>query len=156
MSASAVAEVNIVEESEAQTEKVVEQTQEVKLSKRQKIEKSVGKPLAVFMLMSTTQKDFNNIRKQILETYQLQDHDIPTFYYITKERPNMEKGEMDTILEAYSILTREFKLNQAILDKSETVKNKIEKRFFCKIKSSLADLLVLLFEKCEYLFGKNF
>ena len=156
VSASAVAEVNIVEESEAQTEKVIEQTQEVKLSKRQKMEKSVGKPLAVSMLMSTTRKDFNNIRKQILETYQLQDHDIPTFYYITKERPNMEKGEMDSILEAYSILTREFKLNQATLDKSETVKNKIEKRFFCKIKSSLADLLVLLLEKCERLFGKDF
>ena len=68
----------------------------------------------------------------------------------------MEKGEMDSILEAYSILTREYKLNQATLDKSETVKNKIEKRFFCKIKTSLAGLLVLLLEKCERLFGKDF
>ena len=47
-------------------------------------------------------------------------------------------------------------MNQALLDKSKTVKNKIEKYFYCRIKASLADLLGFLFEKCECLFSIDF
>ena len=119
---------------------------------------SVRTNVAISLLMGTTREHYNEMRQECLKAYKLEEHDLPTFYYITKFRPKMDKGILDGTIECYKKLAREGKLKKetSTTDMTLKKKNKIEKRYFCKIKGTILDLMTHLFEKCERMFGVDF
>ena len=120
------------------------------------METSVGKPLAISMLIASTRNDYNDMRNKCLECYKLQDHELPTFYYITMQHPKMVKGVIDSIKEPYKILGREYRLAQEARKKeAETKKDKMKAQYYCEIKGLLADCVVHLLEKYEHVFSNQ-
>ena len=55
------------------------------------------------------------MRKEILKAYKLEEHDLPTFYYVTKFRAKMEKGILNETIECYKELSREGILKKKLL-----------------------------------------
>ena len=113
------------------------------------MEESVGTNVAISLLMGTTREHYNEMRQECLEAHKLEEHDLFTFYYVTKFRQKMDKGILDKTIECYKKLSREgtLKMEASNTDITLTKKNKIEKRYFCKIKGTIPDPLNHLFEK---------
>ena len=51
-------------------------------------------------------------RREVLDAYNLEDFDLPSYYYMMLYRPKFEKGIFD-INSKYSLLTREAYLKKA-------------------------------------------
>ena len=96
-----------VQEDKNPSASVIKYEKKVKKNKQQKMEISVGKPLAISMLIASTRNDYNDMRNKCLECYKLQNHELLTFYYNMKKRPKMVNGVIDSIKEPYTILSRE-------------------------------------------------
>ena len=50
---------------------------------------SIRKDLAIDLLQGTTQGQYNKIRAGIIKLNNLNNEDVPTYYYITKGWPTM-------------------------------------------------------------------
>ena len=106
-------------------------------------------------LMTCTKTDFSKNRREVLDAYNLEDFDLPSYYYMTLHRPKFEKRIFD-IDSKYSLLTREAHLKKAKRnDISNTKKNKVSKNFYSKIICTLPESLLLLLEKCKRILGKE-
>ena len=91
------------------------------------MENSIGKKLAISLLVGTNTTHYAKIRNDILETFKLDNHCVPTYWYMTKHCPRLESGIMN-IHPAYSILTREYELKkEKRSDLSETKKIRLLK-----------------------------
>ena len=93
----------------------IKEEDDVKLLKKRKridiknIEKSIGYDISRTMLGSCTRSDFSEIRQTILKSLNLNDNDLPSFYYITLQRLKMY-SRIVQIKDKYKILTRELKI----------------------------------------------
>ena len=76
------------------------------------MEESVRKNVAISFLMASTRENYNLMRQECLETYKLQEHDLPIFYYITKFFPKIDKGILDNTIEFYKKIAREGKFKK--------------------------------------------
>lgn len=120
------------------------------------MENLIRKKLGITLLVGTNSVNFSWIRTEILETYKLENHALPTYHYMTKHWPNLDCGVV-TINPLYSILTREYLLRKAKrTDVSETKKNKKYVQYFAKLKLTLAKGLLHIFKKCERKLGDIF
>ena len=59
------------------------------MTKKEKINSSVGWKVAVAFMLETTREGYNRLRQVVLDTFKLAKHDFLTFYYITKYRPKV-------------------------------------------------------------------
>ena len=96
--------------------------------------------------MTCTKTNFSKNRRKVLDAYNLENFDLPSYYYMTLHRPKFKKGIFD-IDSKYSLLTREAHLKKAKRnDISDTKKNKVSKNFYSKIICTLLESLILLLE----------
>ena len=63
-----------------------------KQNKKQKMMDSKGKSVAVKLLMSANKTNYGKIRDEFIESFKLDNHDLPTYYYMTLHRPKFVKG----------------------------------------------------------------
>ena len=108
------------------------------------------------MLKAYTRGDYRDIRQQILKKLNLNDNDLPSYYYITLQQPKMVSGTID-IKEKYKVLSRKSKIN---LDNNKKVskfkKKKIQVKYFTQLKDiSFSSILQHMLTKCECKFNNE-
>ena len=53
---------------------------------------SKGKSVAVKLLMLANKTNYGKIRDEFIESFKLDNHNLPTYYYITLHYPKFIKG----------------------------------------------------------------
>ena len=127
--------INVSNEMELLLNQTLKDDADIRKKKKRKMrhpEDSPGFHIGVSLLQSTTRTDFENIRKKIIDNLKLESEDVPTFYYMTKGRPNVTHGEQP-ILDDYKILSRESKINKDNNNKLSETKKKNSKKLLHKI-----------------------
>lgn len=125
------------------------------LNKRQRIESSRGKNVSILFLMSCTKSDFVKNRECIIESYNLEYHDLPTYYYMTKNCPKINHFTMQ-LLPRYDILARKSKIKKAARkDVTEVKKKKILKNFSVQLNGSFVEYIHHILFKYEQLLGNS-
>ena len=54
------------------------------MNKKQKMKQSVIWNIAIAFLFEATQEGYNRLRNVVLVPFKLADHDLPSYYYVTK------------------------------------------------------------------------
>ena len=131
------------------------------ISKKKRMENSCGWSVGVAFLMEATRNGYYRLRDAVRKAYQLEDTNIPTYYYLTKFRPKLNHFIMN-INNLFTHLSREKKLKtvsnkigKSSLSDDVPTKNKCPNRYLGQLKCSLAQNIEHMFNKVERLFDDD-
>lgn len=88
------------------------------MTKKEKVKNSVGWNVAVALLLEATRSGFRRLRRVIVDTFSLAEHDLPTYYYVTKYQPKIQ-NDLFEVDHQYAPLTQEKILKKAKRTKSD-------------------------------------